>query len=157
TKLGHRRCQASAGGVPPRAAAPHSAHLPRYSRARGIAPCFPPGKLPHRTQVQWPRSSLREGRMSVAKLLPSRLLSSSGLILAAFTLHGGCAAQWQVQATVPAEYGREPPLAVVQERRAAGETAPDSWTAQLVRTENAPGGPESGVAKAKKRLLEKKL
>ena len=97
--------------------------------------------------------------MSVARLLLSGLLVSTGLILGAFTLRGHFASQWEVQATGPSEAEREAQLAALQERSRPPppEPAPDSWSAQLVRTEAAPAAADPEAAKARRRLIEKKL
>jgi hypothetical protein len=97
--------------------------------------------------------------MSVAKLLLSGLLVSSGLILAAFTLHRHFASEWEVQATVPTDSEREPRPAVLQERRSGADdgTVSDNWAPQLIRADDPPSAADAEAAKARKRLLQKKL
>jgi hypothetical protein len=97
--------------------------------------------------------------MSVAKLLLSGLLVSSGLILGAFTLHGHFASQWEVQATVPSDSQGEPQVAALLEPGsvAASDTVSDNWTPKLVRADDPPTAAEVEARKARKRLLEKKL
>lgn len=64
--------------------------------------------------------------MSVARLLLSGLMVASGLILAAFTLHGTFDTRWPLQAFNP----RQPPLApwATQISRASEAQPPDTRT-----------------------------
>jgi hypothetical protein len=91
--------------------------------------------------------------MSAAKLLLSGLLVASGLILAAFTLHGRFAPGWEAEATAAGEGV----LAVaVQERDSAGEGASDRWATQLVVAEPAVAADARAAATDRKRV-ERKL
>jgi hypothetical protein len=97
--------------------------------------------------------------MSVAKLLLSGLLVSSGLILGAFTLHARFGPEWEVQASSAARpYGKIQPVGALTEpdRVAAGDV-PDNWAPRLTKTDAKSAAAADEAAKAKKRLADKKL
>jgi len=99
------------------------------------------------------------GGMSVAKLLLSGLLVSSGLILGAFTLHARFGPEWEVQASAATRpYGKiQPADALTEPDRVAAGDVPDNWAPRLTKTDAKAAAAVDEAAKAKKRLADKKL
>jgi hypothetical protein len=102
---------------------------------------------------------LREGGMSVSRLLLSGLLIASGIILGAFTLRAMVAPEWKVQASaVVRPYAKPKPADTHQESdRAAAADVPDNWAARLVKAPDPKPAPptDAKAAEAKKKLAEK--
>jgi hypothetical protein len=103
---------------------------------------------------------VREGGMSVTKLLFSGFLVASGLILGAFTLHGAFAPEWEVQASAPSRsYGRPQPVEPLPEPdRGVVADVPDNWAPRLIKAPDhrPPAALDPKAAEAKKKLAEKK-